>query len=323
MPKSFTSKEAKQERILITVKTYPLLSSTHTETVCTAGLREGGRWVRIYPVPFRALDKEKRFRKYQWIETTIAKDTRDPRPESYKLAGDIKACQYLDTRDAWQQRKQLVLGKVYHNLDTLIGEARDTDVFTSLAVFKPERIIRFHVERDTSIHSQKRKRKALARQMPEEQAKRLVQAVPFRFYYTFTDQMGKRSTLQILDWEIYQLCRKIISKYGARKDKVTEMLKAKYLDQLTQAREVYFFLGTNKYWHIRRSNNPFMIIGIFIHQDNAGKKHPGSFPPGMWMTRTARNCCKWGLRMRLFAAPSPPPRKYGPGGHGVIAAPSG
>lgn len=30
-----------------------------------------------------------------------------------------------------------------------------------------------------------------------------------------------------------------------------------------QKRDVYLFLGTSREWHIRKSPNPFMIIGIF------------------------------------------------------------
>jgi hypothetical protein len=33
-----------RERILITVKTYPTLSESYGELVCTAGVREDGRW---------------------------------------------------------------------------------------------------------------------------------------------------------------------------------------------------------------------------------------------------------------------------------------
>lgn len=188
---------------------------------------------------------------------------RDPRPESYKLAGKITPLDFLSTQDAWAERKRLVLSKVYHNLETLVDEARDTRISTSLAVFKPERITSFCMERDTSLRSRMHKRKVLAQQLPDEEAERLVEAVPFKFFYTFVDQLGKRSTLQILDWEIYQLCRKLIRKYGARKEKIEQHLRVKYLDQLTKNRDVYLFLGTNKYWHIRRSNNPFMIVGIF------------------------------------------------------------
>jgi len=44
-------------RILITVKTYPTPSSMRQEeVVCTAGLSEDGKWIRIYPVPFRRLE---------------------------------------------------------------------------------------------------------------------------------------------------------------------------------------------------------------------------------------------------------------------------
>ncbi len=28
-------------------------------------------------------------------------------------------------------------------------------------------------------------------------------------------------------------------------------------------RDIYLFLGTNRQWHIRKSPNPFMIIGVF------------------------------------------------------------
>jgi hypothetical protein len=255
--------KAERAKILITVKTYPLLSSKHIETVCTAGLLEEGKWIRIYPVPFRVLDKTKQFKKYQWIEAKIIKDTRDPRPESYRLAGKIKLLHHLDTQKAWEERKKLVLSKVYYNLDTLIHEARDTKQSTSLATFKPKRIVSFSMERDTSLSERWKKLRILKRQISKEQAERLVQAVPFKFYYTFVDQLGKRSTLQILDWEIYQLCRKLIRKHGARKAKIASILREKYLGQLTKNRDVYLFLGTNKHWHIRRSNNPFMIVGIF------------------------------------------------------------
>jgi hypothetical protein len=53
-----------KEKILITVKTYPTLSRKHGKLVCTAGLREDGTWMRIYPVPFRLLDYDRRYSKY-------------------------------------------------------------------------------------------------------------------------------------------------------------------------------------------------------------------------------------------------------------------
>ena len=130
-------------RILVTAKTYPSLSTSHIETVCTAGIKEDGTWIRLYPIPFRLMDKKQRFQKYQWIEADIERDSRDPRHESHKLCSDIKPLKIIATEDGWKQRKQQVLRNVHTNLAKLIAEARDVNLYTSLAVFKPARILSF------------------------------------------------------------------------------------------------------------------------------------------------------------------------------------
>jgi hypothetical protein len=51
--------------------------------VCTAGVREDGSWVRIYPVPFKFLE----FKKYQWVELDLQEPRqKDFRPESHSPA---------------------------------------------------------------------------------------------------------------------------------------------------------------------------------------------------------------------------------------------
>ena len=52
-----------KERVLITVKTYPTLSQKYIELVCTAGFREDGSWIRIYPSPFRFLEGDQKYKK--------------------------------------------------------------------------------------------------------------------------------------------------------------------------------------------------------------------------------------------------------------------
>src|SRR5438128_11523216 len=72
-------------KVLITVKTYPIPSSRYDELVCTAGVTEGGDFVRLYPVNFRDLPFSKQYRKYQWLEVDATKHTgRDSRKESYR-----------------------------------------------------------------------------------------------------------------------------------------------------------------------------------------------------------------------------------------------
>src|SRR6266446_3739799 len=84
-----------KERILITVKTYPTLSRKHGETVCTAGVREDGSWVRVYPVPFRRLEETEQYRKFDWLECDLIKSPTDPRPETRHPA-DMKQLNPVD-----------------------------------------------------------------------------------------------------------------------------------------------------------------------------------------------------------------------------------
>jgi hypothetical protein len=50
-------------KVLITVKTYPAISQKYDELVCTAGFREDGTWIRVYPIPFRKLDYGSQYKK--------------------------------------------------------------------------------------------------------------------------------------------------------------------------------------------------------------------------------------------------------------------
>jgi len=116
-----------KQRVLITVKTYPTLSRKYGETVCTAGVREDGTWVRIYPVPFRRLDEAEQYKKFDWIECRLARNTADPRPETYRPVDEIELqpVAHIDTADKWRVRRQLLLNtcRVYDRLDDLIAGA--------------------------------------------------------------------------------------------------------------------------------------------------------------------------------------------------------
>ncbi len=74
-----------KEQILITVKTYPALSRKYAEVVCTAGVTKTGEWRRVYPIRFRQLYDDQKYKKYQWVEADIEKSDTDERPESYKI----------------------------------------------------------------------------------------------------------------------------------------------------------------------------------------------------------------------------------------------
>ena len=137
----------KKTTVFITVKTYPTLSSKYDELVCTAGITDKGKWVRIYPVPFRKLKWEEQYKKYQWIELNLVKNQSDHRSESYRpvnQGGNIKAKKFIKS---WEERKRIIFKteKLHRSLKILIKEAKEKG--TSLALFKPKKIVDFKIEK--------------------------------------------------------------------------------------------------------------------------------------------------------------------------------
>jgi hypothetical protein len=247
--------------MLVTAKTYPTISSRYNETVCTAGITKDGLFRRLYPIFYRSLPKSEKFAKYQWISCDPFRDLRDPRQESYKLLGKIKPLDIITTKQEWTKRRNAVLSNVQFDLQKIIEMAYDSNKWRSLFTFKPTKIIKFNVI-DCSFNEKiDRKKEILLHRL--DGGDYLVEDIHYKFSYTFVNAIGKISTLQLLDWEIYQLARKLIRVHKNNFSAISNALKNKYFNEITCKRDVYFFLGSNKYWHIRKSKNPFMIIGVF------------------------------------------------------------
>src|SRR5688572_30086842 len=100
---------SERKKILITVRTYPVPATKGVEVSCTAGITDDQQWIRLFPVPYRFLQPDRRFRKYQWIEAMVVKAS-DSRPESYHIYRDSIdiVSEVLPTTNTWQQRKELI-----------------------------------------------------------------------------------------------------------------------------------------------------------------------------------------------------------------------
>lgn len=92
-----------REKILLTVTTYPLPSKSYDELVCTAGMREDGTWVRIYPMPLSFLTGMKKTGKVK-SRKYIAKEKVRKKYESDFLANkDIYF--FMGTTKEWHMRR--------------------------------------------------------------------------------------------------------------------------------------------------------------------------------------------------------------------------
>lgn len=258
-------------KVLVTVKTYPTISGKYDELVCTAGFREDGTWIRIYPIQFRKKSYDQQYKKYDWIELDLVKNESDFRPESfrpYSHESEIKIVGHLETQNNWAERKKFVLNKIYHNLTELIEEAQNKNICTSLAVFKPSKIIDFSIEEverewdKSKIAKLEAERKQFNLFQQPENPFEVVRKLPYKFSYVFEDNQGKKSKLMIEDWEIGQLYWNCLSQHEGNETKAVDLVKKKYFDDFAKTKDLHLFLGTSQLHHYV-SYNPFMIIGTF------------------------------------------------------------
>ena len=220
-------------KVLVTVMTYPALSEKHFETVCTAGFREDGTWIRIFPVAYRVLfcaNESHRYHKWQWIEVDLEQDiNRDIRKESFHIR-DISTLKILSPHSQnaapnWDERLQWVFRnkKIYRNMTELLQDTKQYDI--SLAVLKPMRITDFHAEREDlrkfreKSDRLKKRYKAELNQMrlfeddfDLQESFQFAEKVPYKFSYSFMTEDGKERKLMIEDWEIGNLYRNTFKK---------------------------------------------------------------------------------------------------------------
>lgn len=260
-----------KERVLVTVKTYPTLSRKYGETVCTAGIRDDGSWVRIYPVPFRRLDSDQQYSKFDWLECRLVRNTRDPRPESYRPVdqSDLVPVGHLGTANNWQERRRLLLrtSRVYESLSELIDGAKAN--LLSLAVFKPARVLDFvYEEEEARVWSSEKLRQM--RELHDQldffddrswrDVFRVIPKLPYSFSYRFEDAEGRRSELQVLDWETGALFWNCLRTGGIGEPQALEAVRARYLDEFSR-KDLHFFLGTTQQFHFV-APNPCVIVGV-------------------------------------------------------------
>jgi hypothetical protein len=250
---------AQRIRVMITVKAYPQLSDRYKETVCVAGIRldtARPEHVRLFPVPFRDLERGKQFEKYDIIEVDVAGHTGDNRPESLRPNLDtLRRVGHIDSTNDWKQRSAWVSPLV---APSLCGIKRQQTVDgTSLGVFRPARITRFRLEpaaeRSAGLE-------AMASQInlfdPE---RKKLEAPSYRFTYSFTcnDASCRTHEMGLIDWEIGAAYLSWRNRYSA--EELPKKMHQKWFDEIcSPKRDPHFFVG-----NVHQHPKTFMLLGIF------------------------------------------------------------
>ncbi len=267
---SYLPDELPKARVLITVKTYPLPSRSYTELVCTAGLLNGDKWIRIYPIPFRFLNFSQQYKKYSWIELDLIRKSSDFRPESFMpkrgVDEQIGVSIPIGTADGWAARRSYVLKETFSSMNHLISLAKDPHVNKSLATLKPAKIVDMVFEaeeREWKKEWQDQLKQLNLFESPAEQIhKKVVSKLPYKFSYRFYSEGDKNPReMMIEDWEIGALFWNCLAQTDGDEKAALDLVRKKYVDDFSN-KDLYSFVGTTLQYH-NVSQNPFVIIGVF------------------------------------------------------------
>lgn len=253
------------ERILILAKTYPSPSAQYQETSCVAGINQEGQMRRLYPIPFRMLTENQKFKKWQWIDVRVEKSSKDHRQESHKVFVDSIVCkETINTKHEWRARRQW-LDKIptFDSFGALEQERQKSGL--SLALLRPTQILNLDViKARQGDWTDEEKEKLVRDQMQydlftESEARqqlRQLKKLPFDFYYScqFEGEDGPKIIQQkIVDWEAGALYWKCKYSHGPDWEKPFRQK----LEVELRSKDLMFLVG-----NLHRFQHQWLIISL-------------------------------------------------------------
>jgi hypothetical protein len=252
-----------KKKALIVVRTYPTPAKTGVEVSCTAAITDDGKWLRIFPVPYRRLEQHQRFKKYETIEAMMTKAS-DPRPESHKI--DYNSITIvspaLSTSGDWGARKKIIYPLRKPSLCAIKRE-RDENGQPTLGIFRPRVIKRLIIKPASPTWTQSQQDLLRQGHLFETGPATELEKIPFDFRYEFEcdDNSCNGHTMICTDWEIGQSWRKWSKDYG---DRWEEKFRERYEKDMIEKYDTHFYVGT-----LHQHQSTWIIVGLFYPPKSA------------------------------------------------------
>jgi hypothetical protein len=247
---------------LVVVKAYPNPSASLGEACCVLGMTKDRGFVRIYPIPFRQLEDERQFAKYETIRIGVVKPKSDPRPNTFRPQLDtlevISAP--LPTTDKWRLRKEWLLNAASESMCEIQRKQRELGV--SMGFFKPAEVVDVTQEEEPEKQWSAGDLSKLGQtDLFMTRENRILEKLPYRWRYKYrcSDPDCSGHHQSIIDWELGQLYRNLKSRGITDPDDIHQRVRAKYLTQLCGPdKDTYFFVG-----NLLKHPRDFMVLGVF------------------------------------------------------------
>lgn len=256
------------EKLLILAKTYPTPSRKYVETTCVAAINEAGQLRRLYPIPYRLLEDEHAFSKWQWVTARVATPIGDRRPESRRADVDsISPQETISTgksRD-WKERLTLLQPHLVPSFAAL--EARRQATGETLGVLRISRLLGLDItplpasERDWSTEEKEKLTQDLVQPgLFDDSSKpkpRILEKISYHFHYRYEIETSEGTeTLRhlITDWEAGELYRKCVRDYG--EDGWEAKFRQRYETEFRE-KDLHLVMGT-----VHRFPDQWLIISV-------------------------------------------------------------
>ncbi|REJ88262.1 MAG: hypothetical protein DWQ35_19985 [Planctomycetota bacterium] len=189
---------------MVNCKTYPAVSQKYVETVCTGGVDRDGSFVRLYPIPFRFLDSEEQYKRWDVIRLRAYRDTKDPRPESWHLASgtQIKVVDSITT----DRRRWDWMSKTVHDSAASMTE---NGVTNGCVEIEP---LEFYWQPDKKEWTASQRNVIQQGDLfaTGEQLQGLADRVPWQFRLKYREKStGREDDGKVLAWSLYQGFRRV------------------------------------------------------------------------------------------------------------------
>ncbi len=234
-----------KERILITLRTYPVISQKYFETVCTGGITDTGEWRRLYPVPLRYLETEKQYKTFDVVEVEV-KPGKDTRLESrVPVIATMRITSHLK---GWPARRNWVEPTALDSLDQMMADGK------SLAPVRVREVLEFTAAPDSADWSPAQLEKLKQGSLFDE--RKPLEKIPFNFRIRWIDGARKEYNHHVIAWEFGETWRA----YKKRYPNPIAVMRDKWMNDLCSLskRDLLFFMGNDN-----RFRDQFYLCGIF------------------------------------------------------------
>lgn len=258
-------------RVLVTVKAAPQLSAKYRETVCVAGIHlpEFGapELIRLYPIPFRYLNEDQQFQKYDIRTFNLALNANDARPESRKVVfqGPVEREQHLPP---WRERTEIVEQIEQRTMCELLRAARAKAPGPSLGLVTPKEVEKILVRPTPQLTDEDRKARNRAHDQQElnvfgeaeSAVTKVLEPPPFSAHlkYRCDDRQCPGHVQGIIDWELTALQRKV-KRLGGGDGEIQRAIEYRFLEVPTQSKRVLrVFVGNQA-----KRRHVFGVLGLY------------------------------------------------------------